>query len=228
MSIPRWRGKAISSGWLIRRSPGGLAAPRPQPPSQAARCRHVAPPRPPPLLPRALPVTCHPGAPPRPDPDLGQRVTLLRRAAVITRWRDPARAGTRQSQAQVEARPPPHPQQPRQASAPARIMASGRASISEKQLPTLTDFLLTCSVTWFWHLNPGANAVLFQVWMIGVRMLFCIKCWPLVSRSTWRASKKETLTKLQSQGRRLRGRRRIRRVESDDTSEPFFKPVLNQ
>ena len=41
-------------------------------------------------------------------------------------------------------------------------MASGRASISEKQLPSLTGFLLTCSVTILWHLSPNHDSVLFS------------------------------------------------------------------
>ena len=43
-------------------------------------------------------------------------------------------------------------------------MASGRASISEKQLPSLTGFLLTCSVTILWHLSPNSDSdsVLFS------------------------------------------------------------------
>ena len=63
--------------------------------------------------------------------------------------------------------------------------------------------------------------------MIGARTLFCIKCWPLVSRSTWRASRRGTRRRPRSQRRRLRGRR-IRMPESDHTRETFFKPVLNQ
>ena len=150
--LPRWRGKAISSGWLIRRSLGGLAAPRPQPPSQAAKCRHVAPPLPP--LPRVHQDTCHHVAPRHPDQGQGRRVTHPRPDAVITRQRAPAnRAETPPSRAPVEARPPPHPPQPRPASAPVRITASAPASTSGKQLPSLTGFLQTCSVRLLYEIS---------------------------------------------------------------------------
>ena len=223
----RWRGKAISSGWLIRRSLGGLAVPRPQPPSQAAKCHHVA--LPPPPLPRVRQDTCHQGAPRHPDQGQGRRVTPPRPDAVITRQRAPAsRAGTPLSRAPVEVRPPPHPPQPRPAFAPVRITASAPASTSGKQLPSLTGFLQTCSVR-LHDISFSQYFMLccFQVWKIGARTLFCTKCWPLVSRSTWRASRSATRRRPRSQGRRLRGRR-IRRVESDATSDSFFKPVLNQ
>ena len=162
----RWRGKAISSGWLIRRSPGGLAVPRPQPPSQAAKCRHVA--RPPPPLPRVHQDTCHHVAPRHPDQGRGPRVTPPRPDAVITRQRAPAsRAGTPPSRAPVEVRPPPHPPQPRPAFAPVRITASAPASTSGKQLPSLTGFLQTCSVRLFYDISSPQSLMLCSVFRFG-------------------------------------------------------------
>ena len=89
--------------------------------------------------------------------------------------------------------------------------------------PDLFGKILVCHS----QLSKAHGMFCFQVWKIGARTLFCIKCWPLVSRSTWRASRSATRRRLRSQGRRLRGRR-IRRVESDATSDSLFKPVLNQ